>query len=51
LLTAAGIAASAGAKVPGVSVASQPADLAQGFLADMAMHRHWDRAVKSALAV
>jgi catalase len=50
LLAAAGIAVS-GAKVPGVSVASQPADLAQGFMADMALHRHWDRAVRSALAV
>jgi len=49
-LAAAGIAVS-GAKVPGVSVASQPADLAQGFMADMALHRHWDRAVRSALAV
>jgi putative intracellular protease/amidase len=50
LLAAAGVAAP-GSKVPGVSLASQPADLAQGFIADMTMHRHWDRAVKSALSV
>ncbi|WP_412556712.1 catalase [Xylophilus sp. GOD-11R] len=49
LLAAAGISTT-GAKVPGVSVASQPAELSQGFIADMTMHRHWDRAVKSALA-
>ena len=54
LLAAAGITspgAAPGAKVPGVSLASQPSDLAQGFIADMAAHRHWDRAVKSALTV
>ena len=49
LLAAAGVAAP-GAKVPGVSMATQPADLSQGFIADMTMHRHWNRAVKSALA-
>jgi catalase len=50
LLTAAGVT-SPGARVPGVSLASQPSDLAQGFIADMTTHRHWDRAVKSALTV
>lgn len=53
LLTAAGVSNPAvpATKVPGVSLASQPSDLAQGFMADMAMHRHWDRATKTALAV
>ena len=48
LLAAAGIA-TPGAKVPGVSLASQASDVGQGFIADMMVHRHWERASKSAL--
>lgn len=48
LLAAAGVAGP-GARVPGVSMAQQPSDLAQGFMADMTVHRHWDRATKAAL--
>ena len=48
LLAAAGVGGP-GARVPGVSVAQQPSELGQGFMADMTAHRHWDRATKSAL--
>lgn len=51
LLAAAGIPApAAGVAAAGVNTSSDPGALARGFLADIAVHRHWERAQKDTIA-
>ncbi|RRS06055.1 catalase [Aquabacterium soli] len=50
LLSFAGIPAAAGATVPGVSTSLDTNALVRKFIADIGVHRHWERAQKDSIA-